>query len=143
MNRTGSSALDPYAILPSESETLAYDDADGVVRARTLISALGPAFVNREAMISAVAKQVEASGRRPVICASDLQLDFIVDGKLAVELLPRHADLPILSAEEYAAYLKQRWETVLAKWQVDEEVTLGQPFETFLAAEMAQFAQAG
>jgi hypothetical protein len=90
-----------------------------------------------------MARQIEASGRRPVICASELQLDFIVNGKLAVEILPRHADLPSLRTVEYAAYLKLRWETVLAKWQIDEEVTLGQTFETFLAAEMAQCAQAG
>lgn len=140
MNRTGSSALDPNTIPPSESDTLAYEDADGVVRARTLISALGPPFVNRETIISAMAGQIEASGRRPVICASELQLDFIVNGKLAVEILPRHSDLPSLRTVEYAAYLKLRWETVLAKWQIDEEVTLGQTFEAFLAAEMAQCA---
>ena len=140
MNRMGSSPLDPNTIPPSESDTLAYEDADGVVRARTLISALGPAFGNREAVISAMAGQIEASGRRPVICASELQLDFIVNGKLAVELLPRHTDLPTLRAVEYEAYLKLRWEIVLAKWQIDEEVTLGQTFEAFLAAEMAQCA---
>lgn len=75
-----------------------------------------------------------------MICASELQLDFIVNGKLAVEILPRHSDLPSLRTVEYAAYLKLRWETVLAKWQIDEEVTLGQTFEAFLAAEMAQCA---
>jgi hypothetical protein len=138
----GSSALQQEITTAPESDTLAYEDADGVARLRTLISALGPPFANREALIGAMARKVEASGRRPVICASELDLYFIVNGALAVEILPRHADLPTLLATEYAAYLKARWVTLLAKWQIDEEVTLGQTFETFLAAELAQCAQA-
>ncbi len=133
--------MDREIIPPPESDTLAYQDADGVARPRTLINALGPAFANRETVIAAMAREIEASGRRPVLCASELRLDFVVNGTLAVELLPRHADLPTLRAAEYAAYLKRRWETLLAKWQIDEEVTLGQTFETFLAAEVAQCAQ--
>jgi hypothetical protein len=132
--------LDTESSLPSEPDTLAYEDADGVARPRTLINALGPAFANRETIIAAMARQIEASGRRPVICASELHLDFVVNGTLAIELLPRHADMPTLRPTEYAAYLTLRWQTLLAKWQIDEEVTLGQTFETFLAAEVAQCA---
>lgn len=120
-----------------DQDHLAYEDADGTNRPRTLVSALGLTSAAHETAIRAVAQQVIAVGRRPVVCASQLGRDFVVDGTLAVELLPRRIDLPVLTSGEYSAYLKRRWDTVLAKWQITEEITLGQDFEGFLAAEIA------
>lgn len=123
--------------LTTEDEFLAYQDADGENRPRTLVTLLGPASVSHESAIQPVARQLIARRRRPVVCASALGRDFIVDGTLAIELLPRRADLPALSSHEYAAYLQRRWDTVLAKWQITEEITLGQSFDAFVADQVA------
>jgi hypothetical protein len=127
---------------PAPDETILFHvDANGAVRPRTLISLLGPISASHETALRAVVQRVIAAGRRPVVAASQLGRDFVVDGTLAIELLPRQSDLPVLAPGEYAAYLRRRWETVLAKWQITEEITLGQSFDGFLAAEIAACPQ--
>lgn len=133
MTRTGFEAVEDASGNAPDPEHVALLDADGVERPRTLISALGPAGRSRGLAILAVARQVTAAGRRPILCATDLDLPSIVDGPLAIELLPRRVDVPVLDHAEYAAYLERRWEIILAKWQITEEISLGQDFASFLA----------
>jgi hypothetical protein len=125
---------------PDENH-LAYEDEDGADRPRTLLSLLGPISASHEAVLRTVAQRVTVSGRRPVVAASQLGRDFMVDGTLAIELLPRRCDLSAFAPGEYAAYLKRRWDTLLAKWQITEEITLGQSFDSFLATEIASCPQ--
>lgn len=118
-----------------DEDHLGYRDGDGATRPRTLISLLGPVPAAQEAAVLAVAAKVAASGRRPVLCGSGLSLGVLVDGTFAVELLPRRSDLAVLSDAEYAAYLRRRWDILLAKWQITEEICLGQDFAGFLSAQ--------
>lgn len=126
----------------TDPDHLAYEDADHVSRPRTLVTLLGPTTAAHEAALRTVSRHIIETGRRPIICASQLGRDVVVDGTLAIELLPRWIDLPVLSEGEYRAYLERRWNTVLAKWQVTEEITLGESFEGFLVAEVASCPRA-
>ena len=107
------------------------DPAPDLAVPRCLVTALGPDLENRETVLAALVPRLKAEGRRPVICATDLALPFLVDCPAAVELLPRRRDLAVLDPAEYDGYLCARWELVLAKWQITEEITLGQDFDSF------------
>lgn len=122
---------------PPPSDTILLVDLDGEARPRCLVSALGPGLPAREALLAGVAQSLWDEGKRPVICATGLSLPFLADAPVAIELLPTRTDLRLLTAAEYAAYLRRRYEVVLAKWAVTEEITLGEDFEDFLAREAA------
>ncbi|WP_395542206.1 hypothetical protein [Neotabrizicola sp. sgz301269] len=120
-----------------QSDAILLVDLDGGSRPRCLISALGPGLPAREALLAGVAQSLWDEGKRPVICATGLSLPFLADAPVAIELLPTRADLRLLAAAEYESYLRRRYEVVLAKWAVTEEITLGEEFEDFLAREAA------
>lgn len=121
---------------PPPSDTILLVDLDGEARPRCLVSALGPGLPAREALLAGVAQSLWDEGKRPVICATGLSLPFLADAPVAIELLPSRADLRLLTAAEYESYLRRRYEVVLAKWGVSEEITLGEEFEDFVAREV-------
>jgi hypothetical protein len=118
------------------AETLRLFDTDGSNLPRCLITALGAGLPNREALLASVVRRIKGQDKRPVVCATGLSLPFLVDAPVAIELLPCRQDLRVLTDAEYAAYLRRRWDIVLAKWQVEEVIALGAEFDEFLAAEL-------
>lgn len=114
------------------------DSTEGPARPRVLITALGADMQNREALLRTTAAHIAKGGGRPVICATHLDMAFLVEGPAAVELLPLRRDLSVLTDTEYRFYLDRRWTVLLAKWAIEEEIDLGQSYDAFRDAELGR-----
>lgn len=122
---------------PASASALRLIDEKGVDRpqVRVLISALGPDLPEREVQLRSAAQAVLAGGQQPVLATSHADAPFVVGQTLPTEILPTRADLKVLTDAEYRSYLNRRWTLILAKWDIDEAIDLGQGFEEFLAGQ--------
>ena len=104
---------------------------------RVLVSALGETLESRDIQLRTIGAAIKAGGQQPVLVGTHLSSTFLVDAAHPVELLPMRDDLKVLTIAEYESYVRRRWELILAKWDIDEAIDLGQDFGEFLADQIA------
>lgn len=104
---------------------------------RVLVSALGETLESRDIQLRTIGAAVKAGGQQPVLVGTHLSSTFLVETAHPVELLPLRDDLKVLTTAEYESYVRRRWELILAKWDIDEAIDLGQDFGEFLADQIA------
>jgi len=105
---------------------------DGRVRVMVLLIGLDPG-----AMIGALGSQIErfrARGREPVFVADQLCFEALREYKVVVEILPTAGMLKEEDPGRYAAYVQAKLASIRESWLITEEVSLGRPVETLLAA---------
>ena len=76
-------------------------------------------------------------GLFPIIVASDLSTEFMVNAPMPVELLPKSSDLKLLSDLEYSQYIEHRWTIILGKWEIAETLDLAKDIAGFVQGQLA------
>ncbi len=75
-------------------------------------------------------------GLFPIVAASELSIEFLVNAPMPIETLPRRAHLRCLSELEYSQYVNRRWTIILGKWAVSETIDLAKDFAGFVEDQL-------
>ena len=102
-------------------------------RPRVLITALGEDEASKQRLIESTCAIAADDGLFPVVAATGLSVEFLVNAEVPIEQLPSRSDLSLLDDAEYRYYLRQRWRILLAKWNISESIDLFLGFDDFVA----------
>ena len=125
---------------PSGASTVVYkletDDPDIASRERILITALASDSPRITETINAACSIAFLDGLFPIVVASELGTEFLVNAPMPVELLPKSSELRFLTYLEYSQYIYRRWTIILGKWEVTETLDLASDISCFIAGQM-------
>jgi hypothetical protein len=102
---------------------------------RILVTSFGQSSA---ATIDATCAIAIQDGMYPIVVATDLSTDFLVNAPMPVETLPHAADMWRLTAAEYEQYVQRRWTIIMGKWQATEIIDLALDFAEFLEQQLRQ-----
>lgn len=113
-------------------------DEDVANRPRVLITWLGQEEEAVDALINSTCSIVFSQGQFPIVAATGLSTNFLVQAPMPVEVLPRWSDMSVLDKHEYSYYIERRWKLLLGKWKITETIDLGLEIEDFISAQIEQ-----
>jgi hypothetical protein len=123
----------PDPIAHTDCSVMFNDPAtDGRVRVLVLLIGLDAGTV-----IGSLAAQIgrfRVRGREPVFVADQPCFEALREHNVVVEILPTAAMLKECDPARYAAYITAKLASIRESWLITEEVSVGRPVETLLAA---------